>query len=90
MGDKTKIEWADAARRGQASAAARIGLTWAEYADHINRGELWCYRDQGWHDASEFSFDRSRSTGRAASCRRSTNAAAQAWDAETAVEVEAA
>ena len=78
MADRTKIEWTDATRRGQASAAARIGLTWAEYIDHINRGELWCYRDQGWHDASEFSFDRSRSTGRAASCRRSTNAAARA------------
>lgn len=76
MSDNTKIEWTDATR-GPASAAARIGLTWTEYADHLNRGELWCYRDQAWHPTSEFGIDRSRGTGRAASCRRSTNAAAR-------------
>ena len=76
MTDKTKIEWTDATR-GPASAAARIGLTWTEYADRLNRGELWCYRDQSWHPAGEFGIDRSRSTGRAASCRRSTNAASR-------------
>lgn len=61
----------------QHRSAIRIGLTWAEYADHLNRGELWCYRDQAWHPAEEFAVDRNRSTGRAASCKRSTNAAAR-------------
>lgn len=63
--------------RGLTSAAARIGLTWAEYADHLNAGELWCYRDQAWHPAEEFALDRSRWSGRTASCRRSRNAAAR-------------
>lgn len=76
MSDKTRIEWTDATR-GRASAAARIGLTWTEYADHLNAGHLWCYRDQAWHPAEEFAVDRSRSTGRAASCKRSINAAAR-------------
>lgn len=76
MADRTHIQWTDSTR-GRASAAARIGLTWAEYQDHVNRGELWCYRDQAWHEASEFGYDRNRSTGRTASCRRSTNAAAR-------------
>ena len=34
MSDKTRIEWTDATR-GPASAAARIGLTWAEYPEVV-------------------------------------------------------
>lgn len=84
MSDKTKIEWTDATERGRRSAAARIGLTLIEYTDRLNRGELWCFRDQAWHPADEFNRDRSRSTGRAASCRRSVNALTRAQYARKA------
>ena len=58
------------------TAAKRVGLTTSEYLDRLNAGLLHCFRCQDWHPAGEFGLDRSRSRGRAASCKRSKNAAA--------------
>jgi len=57
------------------AAATRAGLGVNEYIDRLNRGLLYCWRCQDWHDADEFGQDASRSSGHAASCRRSRNAA---------------
>ena len=59
------------------TAAARAGVGVNEYLDRLNRGLLYCWRCQDWHSAEEFGKDSSRSSGRAASCRRSKNAAAK-------------
>ena len=60
------------------AAAARTGLGVDEYLDRLNKGLLHCWRCRAWHDAGEFGKDSTRSRGRAASCRRSTNAATRA------------
>jgi hypothetical protein len=60
------------------AAATRAGLGVNEYLDRLNAGLLYCWRCQDWHAAEEFGKDSSRSSGRAASCRRSKNAAYRA------------
>lgn len=57
------------------AAATRAGLGVNEYIDRLNAGLLYCWRCQDWHDAEQFGSDRSRTSGRAASCRRSIAAA---------------
>lgn len=57
------------------AAATRAGLGVNEYIDRLNAGLLYCWRCQDWHPADEFAKDASRTSGRAASCRRSANAA---------------
>ena len=59
------------------AAATRAGLGVNEYIDRLNAGLLYCWRCQDWHDAEEFGKDKSRASGRAASCRRSKNDAAK-------------
>lgn len=59
------------------AAAARAGLGVNEYIDRLNAGLLYCWRCQDWHDAEKFGKDSSRTSGRAASCRQSKNAAAR-------------
>lgn len=59
------------------AAATRTGCSVEEYIDRINAGLLWCWRDQDWEPVENFAIDRSRSRGRAGSCRRSTIAAAR-------------
>lgn len=59
------------------AAATRTGLSVAEYLDRLNAGLLWCWRDQTWEPAEDFAVDRSRSRGRAGSCRRSISDAAR-------------
>lgn len=56
-------------------AATRVGLGINEYIDRLNKGLLYCWRCQDWHDAEEFGKDASRPSGRNPSCRRSKNAA---------------
>lgn len=60
------------------AAASRTGCSITEYLDNLNQGLLWCWRDQAWEPADAFAIDRTRTRGRASSCRRSTNAAARA------------
>ncbi len=59
------------------AAATRLGLSLAEYEEHLDAGLLWCWRCREWHPAAEFATDRNRGRGRAAACRRTQNAAAR-------------
>jgi 5-methylcytosine-specific restriction endonuclease McrA len=49
-------------------AAARIGISLAEYIGRIASGEKWCTRCKAWHPRSRFGIDRSRGDGLAAKC----------------------
>lgn len=76
----TKIEWTDRTPplRVRATAAARIGITLAEYDRRLDAGEKWCGGCRAWHDRAAFAADRSRGDGMASRCRDSVNAAARA------------
>lgn len=50
------------------TAAARIGVTVAEYQKHLNASEKWCTGCKDWHDLNRFQADKSRSDGRTAQC----------------------
>ena len=63
----TKVE------RGRRSAAARIGVSYEEYAGRLAKFERWCSQHRTWHAVKEFSPDPSRPSGHAASCRAAKN-----------------
>jgi hypothetical protein len=58
--------------------AERAGVTVQEYLGRLNRGLLYCYRCDDWHEAEAFGPDRRRVSGRAGSCQRSLREARQA------------
>lgn len=79
MSDTTTIEWTDSApRRIRATAAARIGVTLANYDQQRARGQKWCTGCKAWHHTSRFAKDKSRTDGLAARCRESRNRQARA------------
>lgn len=55
-------------------AAARAGVTPAEYAARLEQGQVWCYRCLGWHRAEAFPPDARSHTGRAGFCEQSIRA----------------
>lgn len=65
----TSIEWTDITLlRVRATAAARVGITLAEYDAKRAAGEKWCTACKAWHDRAAFGVDRSRSDGLSAKC----------------------
>jgi hypothetical protein len=79
MADKSKIEWTEATtQRARATAAARLGITVAEYAARRIAGEKWCTACRAWQPVEAFDADRSRGDGRKSSCRDIANARARA------------
>jgi hypothetical protein len=56
-------------------AARRAGMGLNEYVDRLDRGDLFCYRCQGFHPGAEFGSDRSRVGGKTGSCLRALRAA---------------
>lgn len=55
-------------------AAARCGITVAEYNLRVATNEKWCTRCKRWHLRSEFGNDSSRFDGLASTCARSRDA----------------
>lgn len=53
------------------AAAARLGLTVAEYSQRSEAGLKWCTACKEWHSLSAFQVDSSRSDGLRAGCRQS-------------------
>jgi hypothetical protein len=58
-------------------AAARIGISEAEYRELTARGQKWCGRCRSWHERSVFVADSSRYDGLSATCRESRNTKAR-------------
>ncbi|MEU4558577.1 hypothetical protein AB0F72_09305 [Actinoplanes sp. NPDC023936] len=78
MSDNTAIEWADRTPlRVRATAAARIGITLAEYDFNLAAGEKWCGGCRTWEPRSAFAADKSRGDGLMSRCRDSRNNAAR-------------
>lgn len=74
----TTIEWTERIPlRTRATAAARIGITLAEYDALLATGRKWCGGCRCWHDRSAFAVDRSRGDGLVPRCRDSVNAASR-------------
>jgi hypothetical protein len=71
----TKIEWTDRTPplRVRATAAARLGLTLAEYDAKLAASEKWCTGCKAWHGRDAFPKDASRADGLAARCREFAN-----------------
>lgn len=55
-------------------AAARAGVTLAEYAARLEQGQVWCYRCLVWQPAGAFPPDARSHTGRAGYCEQSIRA----------------
>jgi 5-methylcytosine-specific restriction endonuclease McrA len=55
-------------------AAARIGVSEADYDAKINAGEKWCWSCKQWLLKPNFANDNSRTDGHTASCRECRNA----------------
>lgn len=53
----------------QKIAAKKVGMSLEEYKDKIKSGYLWCTGCKCWHYKNEFNNDKSRSSGKAQSCR---------------------
>ncbi len=49
-------------------AAARIGVSLADYQTMVDAGDKWCTGCKAWHSRSAFNADKSRSDGLAAAC----------------------
>lgn len=49
-------------------AAARVGMTLAEYMARLDAGEKWCTGCKAWHPRAVFVVDRSRGDGLRARC----------------------
>jgi hypothetical protein len=65
--------------RALRAAAARAGTSTGEFLEHLEQGELYCYRCQGFHPADEFGPGSRRGPGvKATSCLRSIRAGRQA------------
>lgn len=67
----TKIQWTDETlpkRGGIRTAAARIGISVADYLSRVAEGQKYCWRCRGWRDGSQFARDSSRWDGRASAC----------------------
>lgn len=60
------------------SAAAKIGVTVDVYRQNRAAGLRWCFRCRGWKQLNAFSIDRSRATGRTASCKECASDASTA------------
>jgi len=71
----TAIDWTDRMPplRVRAAAAARVGLTLAEYDAKVATGEKWCTGCKAWHQRDAFASDASRTDGLAARCREFVN-----------------
>ncbi len=69
-----RIEWDDVTVGSRAgavrAAAARVGISEAEYLARIASGAKWCTLCKAWRLIAEFSADASRTDGRAARCKR--------------------
>lgn len=50
-------------------AAARVGVPFDEYQQHVAAGEKWCTGCRAWHPTAAFNTDRSRGDGRSSHCR---------------------
>jgi hypothetical protein len=68
MGDNSAIESSTAPLRVRKTAAARLGVTLAEYDQRRAAGEKWCTGCKQWHRRTLFTVDRSRSDGLAKWC----------------------
>lgn len=78
MSDNTAIEWADRpAHRVRATAAARLGISLAEYDENVAAGKKWCGGCRTWEPRDAFAADRSRGDGLMSHCRQSRNDAAR-------------
>ena len=60
--------------RTRATAAARIGVSLAEYDERRTNGQKWCTGCKAWQQSTDFARDKSRSDGLAARCRKFANA----------------
>lgn len=49
-------------------AARRTGQTLEQYREQVSAGNLWCTGCKAWHAKARFSVDRSRGSGRGATC----------------------
>lgn len=54
-------------RTSYASAAKRVGVSFAEYVERREAGERWCSRCRIWHSESVFGFDAKRGRRRVCS-----------------------
>lgn len=52
-------------------AAARLGVTFAEYQQHVDAGEQWCTGCRDWHSLAAFYRDATRTNGLSRRCRDS-------------------
>lgn len=78
MSDKTAIEWADRTPlRTRATAAARLGISLADYDRRLAAGEKWCGGCRAWEPRESFASDKSRGDGLMSRCRESRNGAAR-------------
>jgi hypothetical protein len=84
--ENSKIEWTDHTARAATgrqlgaykSAAKKVGCSLEEWFVHRAEGRRRCFRCHNWKRMEAFSIDRSRSDGRASSCKLCTSAAATA------------
>jgi hypothetical protein len=56
------------------AAAARLGMSLADYDARTAAGEKWCTGCKAWHPVAEFTVDQTRGDGYKSTCRTFSNA----------------
>lgn len=56
------------------TAAAKLGMTLADYDRRTAAGEKWCTGCKAWHALTQFTVDQTRGDGYKSTCRTFSNA----------------